>query len=444
MREELLQHAIDLAILGDWEGSKHCLMSLDDPAASRLIALLTQQQERESQDARVHAVAQHELGNALSIAQANVEGMLDGVLDATPERLNGIRDALQTAAVLLSDLKQVDKPAVASNNIDVSVFNVCDLIAAQVSMIRGVAESKNVFVGYEPCGLAHAACINYRGDAVRTGQILRNVLLNAVRYTPPGGRINVLCYRPDGELTLTISDSGPGIGDDEAPHVFEPGFRGRGAAGADGQGLGLSVVSKLLQALGGEARIVNQTREGATFVIRPALSSWAVSALLILQLFLAIGSVAIAIMLFVALYGSREPVSQQTVSAKGYAIRRYWFGTVLAVAIAAFIITIPRFPYPSAATAGRHFTVVAQQYAFSLPNVVPANTPVVFDVTSRDVNHGFAIYDPQERLVGQVQAMPDYVNHLPFRFSTRGHYTVRCLEYCGIAHASMQGGFDVR
>jgi len=112
--------------------------------------------------------------------------------------------------------------------------------------------------------------------------------------------------------------------------------------------------------------------------------------------------------------------------------------------VAVFVYTIPHFPYGSAQSLGRHYRVIAQQYSFELPAIVPADTPVVFDVTSRDVNHGFGIYDPGGRLVGQVQAMPDYVNHLPFRFHLAGHYTVRCLEYCGIAHAAMQGGFDVR
>ena len=168
------------------------------------------------------------------------------------------------------------------------------------------------------------------------------------------------------------------------------------------------------------------------------------SGLVILEVFLVVAALAIAVMVSVALYGSREPVSQAAVSSKGYAIRRYWFWTVLIVAVAAFIVSIPRFPYGSAQSLGKHYTVIAQQYSFSLPAVLPADTPVVFDVTSRDVNHGFAIYDPDGRLVGQVQAMPDYVNHLPFRFHTRGRYTVRCLEYCGIAHAAMQGGFEVR
>lgn len=168
------------------------------------------------------------------------------------------------------------------------------------------------------------------------------------------------------------------------------------------------------------------------------------SGLLVLEIFLVVATAAVCVMILVALYGSRKPVAQDVVSAKGYAIRRYWFGAVLAAAIAVFVFTIPHFPYANAQTPGKHYTVVAQQYSFMLPATLPADTPVVFDVTSRDVNHGFAIYDPNGRLVGQVQAMPDYINHLPFEFHVRGHYIVRCLEYCGIAHAAMQGGFDVR
>lgn len=168
------------------------------------------------------------------------------------------------------------------------------------------------------------------------------------------------------------------------------------------------------------------------------------SGFFILELFLVIAAVAIALMVFLALYASGRPVAQSVVSSQGYAIRRYWFFTVLTAAIAVFIFTIPRFPYGSAQSSGTHYRVIAQQYSFLLPAAVPADKQVVFDVTSRDVNHGFAIYDPRGRLVGQVQAMPGYINHLPFKFHLPGHYTVRCLEYCGIAHAAMQGGFEVR
>ena len=170
------------------------------------------------------------------------------------------------------------------------------------------------------------------------------------------------------------------------------------------------------------------------------------SGALILDVFLATAVVAIAVMLFLGNYRTHDALPQQVVSSRGYALRRYWFWLVLIVAVATFAITIPHFPYPRAEASAsvKHFTVVAQQYAFQTPAVVPLNEPIIFDVTSRDVNHGFGIYGPNGALVSQVQAMPGYVNHLPERFRVRGHYVIRCLEYCGIAHADMRGGFDVR
>lgn len=167
---------------------------------------------------------------------------------------------------------------------------------------------------------------------------------------------------------------------------------------------------------------------------------------LILQIFLVAAVLAIAVMAFLANAGASAPLPQEAVTAPGYRLRRYWFWIVFAGAIAAFVLTIPHFPYPQAAASAdaKHVRVVAQQYGFIVDSVVPLGRPVVFDVTSRDVNHGFGIYAPDGALISQVQAMPEYVNHLPVTFTVPGHYTIRCLEYCGIAHAGMQGGFEVR
>ncbi len=169
------------------------------------------------------------------------------------------------------------------------------------------------------------------------------------------------------------------------------------------------------------------------------------NAYLSFDIFIAVAALAIAVMLFLANYRSHEPLAQEVVTSRGYALRRYWFGLVLVVAVVTFAVTIPFFPYSAGASPNaKHFRIDAQQYGFSGPAVIPLGVPVIFDVTSRDVNHGFGIYGPNGAIVGQVQAMPGYTNHLPMTLTIAGHYTIRCLEYCGIAHASMQGGFDVR
>jgi cytochrome c oxidase subunit 2 len=166
--------------------------------------------------------------------------------------------------------------------------------------------------------------------------------------------------------------------------------------------------------------------------------------LLILKVFLGVGISAIVAMVVMALYGARHPLSQDVVFSKGYVVRRYWLAIILIMAVAAFVVSMPNLPYAAASTAARHYPIVAQQYGFEMPAELPKNTPIVFDVTSRDVNHGFGIYDPKGRLIGQVQAMPDYVNHLLFEFRVVGRYTIRCMEYCGMGHAEMQSSFVVR
>jgi cytochrome c oxidase subunit II len=168
------------------------------------------------------------------------------------------------------------------------------------------------------------------------------------------------------------------------------------------------------------------------------------STVFVVNLILAVG--IIGLMTLVALSSRGGAVPQQTVTRTGYAVRRWWFIALVLVLVAGFLLTLPHFPYPRAgAEQGvQHYKIIARQYSFTLPASVPLNMPIVFDVTSQDVNHGFGIYDPQERLIGQVQAMPDYVNHLPFTFTLPGAYTVRCLEFCGVGHAYMHAQFEVR
>jgi heme/copper-type cytochrome/quinol oxidase subunit 2 len=78
-----------------------------------------------------------------------------------------------------------------------------------------------------------------------------------------------------------------------------------------------------------------------------------------------------------------------------------------------------------------------------MPDQFPLNRRIIFEVTSSDVTHGFGIYGPDGQLIAQTQAMPDYVNYLDVTFHQPGHYTVRCLEFCGVAHAIMQKDFTV-
>lgn len=100
-----LLRALDLCMEEDWDGAKLSLEGLDDAAATRLAMLITLQQEREKNHLQTLNKARHELGNTLSVVQGNLEAMLDGVLETTPERLHAIADSLRRAGTVVLDLK---------------------------------------------------------------------------------------------------------------------------------------------------------------------------------------------------------------------------------------------------------------------------------------------------------------------------------------------------
>lgn len=148
--------------------------------------------------------------------------------------------------------------------------------------------------------------------------------------------------------------------------------------------------------------------------------------------------------------GSRQVVPYTEVAPRVAALRRRLFYTILAIMVVVFLVSMRWLPYrpARATTLGQpqvSVDVTAQQWAWNFSQTeVPAGVAVEFAVTSRDVNHGFGLYDPEGRLVTQVQAMPGYTNRLIYVFDRPGTYTVRCLELCGIPHHAMVATLTVK
>jgi two-component system sensor histidine kinase BaeS len=169
-------HALDLCTLGDFAGAKSELENESGPVAERLVALITQLQENQQRREELQKTGRHQLGNALSIAQANLEAMIDGVLEITPQRLRDIRDSLRSAGALLVDLRESPLPADTTEAASQS-FDLTELLAAQIAMMRGAAESKDVALA--------------QGDPETLAREFRRALLAAVRRAAPGDKIEV-------------------------------------------------------------------------------------------------------------------------------------------------------------------------------------------------------------------------------------------------------------
>jgi cytochrome c oxidase subunit 2 len=137
--------------------------------------------------------------------------------------------------------------------------------------------------------------------------------------------------------------------------------------------------------------------------------------------------------------------SAQRVHDVGYWLRKRWLALLLVVGVLVVGISLFDLPYATGSAAGRTVVkVTGGQFFWSLqPDRATAGEPLRFDVTAVDVNHGFGLYDPQGHLIGSVQAMPGYHNELDLTLGRPGVYAIRCLEFCGLNHSTMESTFTV-
>ena len=108
-------------------------------------------------------------------------------------------------------------------------------------------------------------------DASRIRQLILNLLTNAVKYTPAGGRVRMQLVHADGRVTLTVADTGIGIAPGDLPHIFDRFWRADSARTRTGErsgaGLGLAICKWIAEAHGGQIEVVSRPGRGTTFTV---------------------------------------------------------------------------------------------------------------------------------------------------------------------------------
>jgi two-component system sensor histidine kinase BaeS len=208
----------------------------------------------------------HEMRNELAVAKANLEGFVDGKFEPTRERLLGILQALNQLDALIEDVRRA-RPAAAMSAAP-RLINVCELLTREYSAVDAVAGVKNIKLSIHRCGIRSAKCMQFYADPARIGQIAKNVLLNAIRYTPKGGTVSIDCSHSGDQLQVRISDTGPGVREEEREAVFQAGYRGAAGVHTPGSGYGLAVTKQLVEEQGGSIRVDSVDEHGAAFTVR--------------------------------------------------------------------------------------------------------------------------------------------------------------------------------
>ena len=168
-------------------------------------------------------------------------------------------------------------------------------------------------------------------------------------------------------------------------------------------------------------------------------------AIILIIFLLATTALAAVFTVWVAMSTRKQRVQSDAETHKLRETEKAWFVIVIVALVAMIFATIFFTPYGrSAGSNGQVVKIEGVQFAWILPTTpIKAGTPVEFDLTSKDVNHSFAVYTKGGKLLFQVQVMPGYTQKYVYTFKQAGTYDVLCLEYCGVDHAKMRAQLTV-
>lgn len=209
----------------------------------------------------------HELRTPLHVIQGNLEGILDGVYQPTPEHITMLLEETHLLSRLVEDLRTLSLAESGHLLLREERVDVAELLTDVGTSFGGQAEAAGITLRVVSEGLNGAAI---RADVVRMNQVFGNLLTNALRHTPDGGAITVAAARFDEGVRFSVADTGSGIAPEDLPHIFDRFWRGdpaRTHADGAGGGLGLAIVRQLVQLHGGHVEARSEVGRGTTFTI---------------------------------------------------------------------------------------------------------------------------------------------------------------------------------
>lgn len=232
--------------------------------AASLDSMAAALQEAERQRRSLTADIAHELRNPLAVLQGNLEALNDGVLPPTAENLQPLIDQSRLLARIVDDLRTLSLAEAGELRLERNDSDPESLAQAVVARFQTQAAARRIALAVETSRPLPRIFV----DAQRIEQVLGNLLSNALRHTPDGGRVTCQVQRDPGwpdAIEFAVADSGPGFPADTLTRVFDRFFRvDRGRARADGgTGLGLAIARQLVVAHGGSIRADNQPAGGA-------------------------------------------------------------------------------------------------------------------------------------------------------------------------------------
>ena len=220
------------------------------------------------------ATVSHELRTPLNSILGWARLLNDGTLNEM-QRSKALRTIIrssETQNILISDLLDVARMISGKIDLESQSVRLADIVGVSVDSLRPAASEKRIALNYITAG-ADRHMVD--GDVNRLGQVFTNLLTNAVKFTPEGGRVDVRLVPNGRSIEVEVEDTGAGISPDLLPNVFERFRQGATTEGKkSGLGLGLAIVRNLVEMHGGSVRAASEGEDrGSTFTVKLPLAS---------------------------------------------------------------------------------------------------------------------------------------------------------------------------
>jgi two-component system phosphate regulon sensor histidine kinase PhoR len=217
------------------------------------------------------ANASHELKTPLASIKAYTETLIDWALNDETVNLRYLKridEQVDRLNQLILDLLSLARLDAAQEFFEHSPLSLVPVLEACLEAHRGRAEAKSLSLTFDPGNLDGDTLVLADEEAIR--QIFDNLIDNAIKYTPEGGKVRVTCMLSLDEVSVDVWDTGIGIPREELPRIFERFYRVDKARSRElgGTGLGLSIVRHLISSIRGQISVTSRPGSGTRFTVK--------------------------------------------------------------------------------------------------------------------------------------------------------------------------------
>lgn len=233
--------------------------------AARFNQMALQLEEVENKRRQLIGDVTHELRTPLTSIKGYMEGLVDGVLPATPETYDQIHNEASRLARLVDDLQELSRVEANAFSLDIHPTDLSSLVGTILKRLSPQATKKRIILRSNlPANLQHVLA-----DEDRITQVLTNLAANALQYTPEDGSVIISATQKDDEVIVSVKDSGIGIPPEHLQNLFTRFYRvdkSRSRNAGGGSGIGLTIARHLVEAHSGRIWVESEGEgKGSTF-----------------------------------------------------------------------------------------------------------------------------------------------------------------------------------